>query len=154
MSFQFRFSALLAFRERQRDEAAATLAMLDDELRQIDAKRETIAAARASIRQTLQQMGTRIISAQTLQSHNEYLAALQRDDDILFDRRTRLVSGLETARDQLTSKHQEIAQLENLYQRELASYQADVQRAEQREHDSIAATRYRWANECADLGER
>ncbi len=154
MSFQFRFSALLAYRERQRDEAAATLALMHDELRQIDAKRETIAAARASVRKSLQQMRSRIISAQTLQSHNEYLAALQRDDELLVDRRTRLASGLETARDQLTSKHQEIAQLENLYQRELASYQADVQRAEQHEHDSIAATRHRWAIESADLGDR
>ena len=150
MSFQFRFSALLALREREREEAAATLALMDAELRQIDAKRNTIATARASVRKTLQQMRTRIISAQTLQSHNEYLAALQRDDDMLVDRRSRLTSGLETARDQLTSKHREITQLENLYQRELASYQADLQRAEQREHDSIAATRYRWAIESSD----
>jgi flagellar export protein FliJ len=146
MSFEFRFSTLLEFRERQRDEAAAMLAQIDEELRQIAAKREAIAAARTSVRKALQQTRGRIISAQTLQSHNDYLAVLQRDDDMLIDRQTGLTAGLERAREQLTSKHRDVAQLKNLYQQDLTSYQAGVQRAEQREHDSLAATRYRSTN--------
>ena len=142
MSFQFRFSTILAIREQLRDQAAANVATIQAELCEIDAKRRQLTATRQSLRDSMLQKRTQIISAQSIKSQQDYFITLQRDDDLLCEQQTKANQRLAMAKTVLHSRYREAAQMEKLHQRARTEYLTESKRAEQHEHDEIAITRH------------
>lgn len=142
MPFQFRFSTILAVRERQRDDAAAAVATVQAQLQELDTARRRIALDRQASRDSILQQRRGIISAQSLRSQHDYLAALQHQDDTLADQQSQTALRLEQTKSELIRQHREVSQLEKLLQREQLQHQTELKRTEQREHDQIATARY------------
>ena len=142
MSRNFRFSSLLQWRERQRDEAGAEVGQAIEAINRIDGQRQSIIQQQQEIKQEAARSMVGELSMDRLLSGGRYTMQLEMDLRSLADTRDQLVQALTARQEKLMLAEAEVKRFEKLRELDHATAQKEDLRREQLSLDEAVSNRY------------
>jgi len=142
MGFNFRYEALLSYRQHMKEKAEIELSMAQRQLRQC---REILEDHKESIRRTNQDLKVSLkakIASHTLKNHSEYMAAL---DDKIAAQVVEITKSEQIVRERLNTlltKTKQYKVIERLKEKDLIKWNHHQHHMEQKEISEISIIRH------------
>lgn len=137
--FKFRFDAILRLRENERDAARASLAEAYDALRQIEIRRQELAAERKLLDAASSQRRSGSLSIDRLLSDGRYERQLAFDDSQALAAAQKIEAELTRRQAVLAAANASVRQMELLREKEIAAWTQAEAKIEQATLDEVAS---------------
>ncbi len=142
MSQQFRFAALLQWRERQRDEAGAAVGLAVQAINHVDEQRLELMNQLAEVKSSPELNRVGDLSINRLLADGRYSMQLEIEIRTLDDTRRQLVEALHARQEKLVLAEAEVKRFERLKEIDREAEEKEYQRREQLSIDETVTNRY------------
>ncbi len=141
MAFQYRFATLLQLRRRERDEAGAAVAQVDEAIRRVESQVQEIQRQRVLLREGYHQRLAGRISVDGLLAQGRYDLQLESQLQDLHKTRDELVQELQRRQHALVTAEAEVKRFEKLEEKDRTAFRTEQLRQEQALSDDATCCR-------------